>query len=151
MKNNVPDKKYADQVKLFTPNTPVVKNCLKAFLSGGLMCVFGEILFNLYYMFGAEEKLSRTCVSISVIVLTAIFTGIGVYDRFAKVAGAGLAVPISGFANSVCSPAIEFSTEGHILGTSEKMFSLAGAVIVYGCSLSSFYGMVYYFFLGGKA
>ncbi len=150
MKNTVPDNNYAEKVKKVTPGTPVVKNCLIAFFSGGALCVFGELLFNLYNMLGADEKSARTCVSISVIVLTAILTGIGVYDKIAKVTGAGFAVPISGFANSVCSPAIEYSTEGHILGTSEKMFSLAGAVIVYGCSLASFYGMIYYFFLGGN-
>lgn len=110
----------------------------------------GEIFFNLYLSLLADEKVSRTLVSITVIVLTAILTGIGVYDKIAKIGGAGFSVPISGFANSVCSPAIEYSTEGHILGTSEKMFSLAGAVIVYGCSLASFYGMIYYFFLGGN-
>ena len=150
MKKNLPDKNYSARVKEITPGTPVVKNCIFAFLSGGALCVLGEILFNLYNGYLADEKIARTCVSISVIVLTAILTGIGVYDRIAGVAGAGVAVPISGFANSVCSPAIEYSTEGHILGTSEKMFSLAGAVIVYGCSLASLYGMVYYFFLGGK-
>lgn len=151
MKKSVPDKNYEKTVKKITPGTPVVKNCLIAFLSGGLMCVSGEFLFNLYQIAGAQEKVARTCVSITVIVLTAIFTGIGIYDKAAKIAGAGLAVPISGFANSVCSPAIEYSTEGHILGTAEKMFSLAGAVIVYGCSSASFYGLIYYFFLGGNA
>ncbi len=150
MKKAVPDKEYSEKVKKLTPNSPIFKDCLLAFLFGGLMCVAGEVLFNLYNSFLTDEKVSRTAVSITVIVLTAILTGIGVYDRIAKVAGAGLAVPISGFANSVCSPAIEYSTEGHILGTSEKMFSLAGAVIVYGCSLASLYGMIYYFFLGGN-
>ena len=150
MKKVFPDKNYSDRVNEITPGTPVVKNCVLAFLSGGALCLFGEILFNLYNGYIADEKIARTCVSITVIVLTAILTGIGVYDRIAKFAGAGFAVPISGFANSVCSPAIEYSTEGHILGTSEKMFSLAGAVIVYGCSLASFYGMIYYFFLGGR-
>ena len=150
MKKSVPDKNYSEKVKAVTPNTPVVKNCIAAFVSGGFICLLGELLFNLYNQLLGDEKTARTCVSISVIVLTAILTGIGVYDKIARHAGAGLAVPISGFANSVCSPAIEYSTEGHILGTSEKMFSLAGAVIVYGCSLASFYGMIYYFFLGGK-
>lgn len=111
------------------------------------MCLLGELLFNLYSYLGSDEKTARTCVSISLIVLTAILTGIGVYDKIAAKAGAGLSVPISGFANSVCSPAIEHATEGYVLGTSEKMFSIAGAVIVYGCSLASFYGMIYYFFL----
>lgn len=150
MKKNLPDKNYSAKVKKITPGTPVIKNCIAAFLSGGILCVSGEFLFQLYSGYLADEKIARTCVSISVIVLTAVLTGIGVYDRIAGLAGAGVAVPISGFANSVCSPAIEYSTEGHILGTSEKMFSLAGAVIVYGCSLASFYGMIYYFFLGGK-
>lgn len=150
MKKAVPDKEYSEKVQKLTPNSPIIKDCLYAFLFGGFMCVSGEVLFNLYNSFLTDEKVSRTAVSITVIVLTAILTGIGVYDRIAKVAGAGLSVPISGFANSVCSPAIEYSTEGHILGTSEKMFSLAGAVIVYGCSLASLYGMIYYFFLGGN-
>ncbi len=150
MKKALPDKEYSERVKKLTPSSPLLKDCLFAFLFGGIMCVLGETLFNLYYGVFADEKVSRTVVSISVIVLTAILTGIGVYDKIAKIGGAGLAVPISGFANSVCSPAIEYSTEGHILGTSEKMFSLAGAVIVYGCSLASLYGMIYYFFLGGN-
>ena len=150
MKNIVPDKEYSERVKRMTPKSPLLKDCLMAFVFGGFMCLFGELLFNLYNGFFADEKISRTVVSITVIVLTAILTGIGVYDKIARIAGAGLSVPISGFANSVCSPAIEYSTEGHILGTSEKMFSLAGAVIVYGCSLASLYGMIYYFFLGGK-
>ena len=96
-----------------------------------------------------DEAVARTLVSMTLIVLTAVLTGIGVYDRIAKVAGAGVSVPISGFANSVCAPAIEYSVEGHILGTAEKMFTIAGAVIVYGCSLASFYGMIYYFFIKG--
>ena len=149
MKNTVPDKNYAEKVKKITPNTPVVKNSIISFLVGGTMCVSAELLFNIIMTAGTEEKVARTCVSISFIVLTAVFTGIGIYDKAANIAGAGLSVPISGFANSVCSPAIEYSTEGHILGTSEKMFTLAGAVIVYGCSLASFYGMIYFFFLGG--
>lgn len=150
MKKAVPDKEYNKKVKELTPDSPLLKDCLFAFLFGGIICVTGELLFNFYNGFLRDEKISRTAVSISVIVVTAILTGIGVYDKLAKLAGAGLAVPISGFANSVCSPAIEYSTEGHILGTSEKMFSLAGAVIVYGCSLASLYGMIYYFFPGGK-
>ncbi len=150
MKKAVPDKEYTEKVKRLTPKSPILKDCLSAFLFGGFMCISGEVLFNLYFGLLTDEKVARTAVSITVIVFTAILTGIGVYDKIAKIAGAGLAVPISGFANSVCSPAIEYSTEGHILGTSEKMFSLAGAVIVYGCSLASFYGMIYYFFLGGK-
>lgn len=146
---NNKDEKYINRVDELSPESKTLKNCIIAFIIGGLMCTFGELLFNCFINF-TNEKAARTMVSITLIVLTAVLTGIGVYDRFANIAGAGLSVPISGFANSVCSPAIEYAVEGHILGTSEKMFLLAGAVIVYGCSLASFYGMIYYFFLGGK-
>ncbi|MBR3768672.1 MAG: stage V sporulation protein AC [Clostridia bacterium] len=145
-----PDKEYSEKVKKVTPNSPIIKDCILAFLVGGAVCTFGELLFKLYSSVPMDEKSAKTLVSISLIVITAILTGIGVYDRIAKHAGAGVAVPISGFANSVCAPAIEYAVEGHVLGTAEKMFTLAGAVIVYGCSLASFYGMIYYFFLGGK-
>ena len=151
VKKIFPDKSYSEKVKQLTPGSPIVKDCLFAFFFGGLMCVLGEFLFNCYNSVLADEQESRTWVSVSLIVLTAILTGIGVYDKIAKYAGAGLSVPISGFANSVCAPAIEYSVEGHILGTSEKMFTLAGAVIVYGCSSATLYGLIYYFFLGGNA
>ncbi len=147
MENSNYDKKYLQKVSELTPKSPLIKDCLLAFLGGGTVCVLGEVLYNLFYYIGITEKNARTGVSITLIVITAILTGVGVYDRIAKHFGAGVAVPISGFANSVCAPAIEYTVEGHVLGTSEKMFSLAGAVIVYGCSLASFYGMVYYFFL----
>ncbi len=147
MQKNKYDKEYIAKVNANTPATPIVKNCLLAFLFGGTLCVLSEVLFNYLMIMKSDENFSRTVVSISIIVITATLTGIGVYDKIAAVAGAGLSVPISGFANSVCSPAIEFAAEGHILGTSEKMFSLAGAVIVYGCSLASLYGIIYYFFI----
>lgn len=146
MEKNV-DKNYINKVNELTPPSPIIKDCIFAFLGGGTVCLFGEILFNLYSLKISDENNVRICVSISLITVTAILTGIGVYDKIAKHLGAGVAVPISGFANSVCAPAIEYSVEGHVLGTSEKMFTLAGAVIVYGCSLASFYGMIYYFFI----
>lgn len=141
------DKNYRKKVDKTTPDSPVIKNCLCAFFSGGIVCTAGELLFTLFNMRLQNEAVARTLVSMSLIVITAILTGIGVYDRIAKVAGSGVSVPISGFANSVCAPAIEYSVEGHILGTAEKMFTIAGAVIVYGCSLASFYGLIYYFFI----
>lgn len=145
------DNEYLKKVDLVSPKTVIIKNCLLAFIGGGSVCLIGELFFNIYKMLSSDEKTARTLVSLMLIVITAILTGIGVYDRIAKIFGAGLSVPISGFANSVCSPAIEYAVEGHILGTAEKMFSLAGAVIVYGCSLASLYGFIYYFFLGGNA
>lgn len=149
MLNSKPDKKYIDRVNKLTPPSPVIKDSVCAFFGGGTVCLIGELLFTLFSSFRFDDKSARTCVSISLIVVTAVLTGIGVYDKIAKHIGAGVAVPISGFANSVCAPAIEYAVEGHILGTSEKMFSLAGAVIVYGCSLASLYGMIYYFFIRG--
>lgn len=143
------DKNYRKKVDKVTPDSPVIKDSLFAFFTGGFICVSGELLFSVYVGFVNDEAVARTLVSMTLIVLTAVLTGIGVYDRIAKVAGAGVSVPISGFANSVCAPAIEYSVEGHILGTAEKMFTIAGAVIVYGCSLASFYGMIYYFFIKG--
>ncbi len=143
------DKAYAEKVKQKTPPSPIVKDCIFAFLFGGTVCAFGELLFSVYMNLLKSETPARTFVSITLIVITAILTGIGVYDKIAKTAGAGVSVPISGFANSVCAPAIEYAVEGHVLGTAEKMFTLAGAVIVYGCSLASFYGMIYYFFIAG--
>lgn len=140
---------YSEKVKQRTPSSPLVKNCIIAFFTGGLVCTSGELMFSLYSQ-RFEEDIARMLVSITLIVITAVLTGIGVYDKIAKTAGAGVSVPISGFANSVCAPAIEYAVEGHILGTAEKMFSLAGAVIVYGCSLASLYGMIYYFFLSGQ-
>lgn len=141
--------KYSEKVKKATPPSVTLKNCIAAFLIGGLLCVFSEMLFSLISGY-TDEINARTYVSMILVVITAALTGLGIYDKLAYVAGAGLSVPISGFANSVCSPAIEYATEGHILGTAEKMFSIAGAVIVYGCSLASLYGMIYYFFIMGQ-
>ncbi len=138
--------KYDKKVKEYTPKSPLFLNCLKAFCAGGTICLFGEALFVLFGMAGINEKDSATLVSVSLIVLTAILTGVGVFDVIAKHAGAGTMVPITGFANSVTAPSIEYSTEGHIPGTAVKMFSIAGPVIVYGCSSASLYGFIYYFF-----
>lgn len=150
MKKSI-DNEYLKKVDLISPKTDIIKNSLLAFIGGGCVCLFGEIFFSVFIKLLRDEATARTLVSITFIVITAILTGIGIYDKIAKKLGAGLSVPISGFANSVCSPAIEYAVEGHILGTAEKMFSLAGAVIVYGCSLASLYGFIYYFFFGGNA
>lgn len=144
--DKISDKSYKKRAEELTPPSPIIKDCIFAFISGGAVCCLGELMFEMYSSLQLSEKDARTLVSTTLIVLTAILTGIGIYDKIAKHVGAGLAVPISGFANSVCSPAIEHSVEGHVLGTSEKMFTLAGAVIVYGCSLASLYGAIYYFF-----
>ena len=141
------NKQYKDLVHSTTPKSPLLKDCIKAFIFGGGICCFGEILKTLYSMTSLNEDEVKLAVSSTLIVITAILTGAGVFDKIAKHAGAGTAVPITGFANSVVSPAVEFSAEGKILGTGAKMFNLAGPVIVYGCSAASLYGLIYYLFL----
>ncbi|MDD5795473.1 MAG: stage V sporulation protein AC [Oscillospiraceae bacterium] len=117
-------------------------NCLMAFLIGGGICLLGQILTTLYIGVGLEEKAARTVTSVSLVFLGVLFTAIGCYDDIAKHAGAGTLVPITGFANSVASPAIEFKAEGFVLGLGAKMFVIAGPVIVYGVSASIIYGVI---------
>ena len=138
------EKQYQDLVHNTTPKSPLLKDCIKAFIFGGSICCFGEVLKTLYTLAGLNEDEVKLAVSGTLIVITAILTGAGVFDNIAKHAGAGTAVPITGFANSVVSPAVEFSVEGRILGTGAKMFNLAGPVIVYGCSSASLYGLIYW-------
>jgi stage V sporulation protein AC len=138
------NEQYSQLVSIQTPKSPLLKDCIKAFLFGGSICCFGEILKTLYSMTSLSEKEVKLAVPATLIVITAILTGAGIFDKIAKHAGAGTAVPITGFANSVVSPAVEFSAEGKILGTGAKMFNLAGPVIVYGCSAASLYGLIYW-------
>ena len=141
-------KRYAEQVKRASPDSPLLKDCLKAFFSGGAVCLLGEALFTLFASLGASETDAATCVSVALIVLTAALTGIGVFDKLAKHAGAGTLVPITGFANAVAAPAVEYSTEGRVTGTAVRMFTIAGPVIVYGCAAASVYGVICYCFGG---
>lgn len=135
---------YKELVHQTTPKSPIVKDCIKAFIFGGGICCFGEILKTLYGITSLNEDEIKLAVSATLIVITAILTGAGVFDKIAKHAGAGTAVPITGFANSMVSSAIEFKSEGWILGLGAKMFVLAGPVIVYGCSCASLYGLIYW-------
>lgn len=141
------NKQYQNLVSNTTPKSPLLKDCILAFLFGGAICCFGEILKMLYTNSGLNTDEVKLAVPLTLVVITAVLTGAGVFDNIAKYAGAGTAVPITGFANSVVSPAVEFSAEGKILGTGAKMFNLAGPVIVYGCSAASLYGLIYYLFL----
>ena len=132
-------KKYTER---HAPRSPVGKNLLWAFLIGGLICCLGQFLMNLYLSLGLDEESAATAESISLVFLGALLTGLGIYDTIAKRAGAGTLVPITGFANSVVAPALEFKTEGFITGTAVKMFSIAGPVIVFGISASVVYGLI---------
>lgn len=138
------EKQYQDLVSRMAPKSPIIKNCLIAFIVGGLICTLGQCLINLYGFFGLDEETGATATSITLVALSALFTGLSLYDNLAKHAGAGTLVPITGFANAVSSAAIEFKTEGFILGVGAKMFTIAGPVIVYGVSASVVYGLIYW-------
>lgn len=139
-------KEYDEMTKKASPPSPKVMDIVKAFLIGGLICLIGQALNALYTMAGLSEKEVKAAVPITLIVLTAILTGVGVFDKIAKHAGAGTVVPITGFANSIVSPAMEFQSEGRILGTGAKLFTIAGPVIAYGCSAAVVYGLIIYIF-----
>lgn len=138
------DSEYAAIVRAKAAKSPVLKNCLSAFAVGGAICGLGEILSQIYGMAGADEKQRAMMVSVSLIALSAVLTACHVYDRIARHAGAGTLVPITGFANSIVAPAMEFRPEGWILGVGVKMFSIAGPVLAYGGALSFICGLIRY-------
>lgn len=137
---------YKDLTKKASPNSPVLLDCIKAFVFGGSICAFAEGLTIYFSTTEMNMKQVKALVLVILIVITAILTAFGVFDKIAKHAGAGTAVPITGFANSIVSAAMEFQTEGRILGTAAKMFTIAGPVIVFGCSAASLYGLIVYLF-----
>ena len=138
------EKEYGKLVKSMAPKSPIKKDCLFAFMIGGLICTFGQVLLNGYGALGLDKTDAGTATSATLIALSALLTGLSLYDNIAKYAGAGTLVPITGFANSVAAPAVEFKTEGFILGVGAKMFTIAGPVIVYGVSDSVVYGLIYW-------
>lgn len=138
------EREYQQLVSDMTPKSPVVKDCVLAFLIGGMICTIGEVFFQWYQAMGLGEEQAGTAMSMSLVALSALLTGLSLYDNIAKFAGAGTLVPITGFANSVAAPAVEFRTEGFILGVGAKMFTIAGPVIVYGTVASVVYGIIYW-------
>lgn len=138
------DKQYAKLVKEKSPKSPIAKDCLLAFVSGGIICTLGQFLLNWYTDLGLPKQDAAAWVSITLVGLSALLTGLSVYDDIAKYAGAGTLVPITGFSNAVAASAVEFQTEGFILGMGAKMFTIAGPVIVYGLSASVVYGVIYW-------
>ena len=138
------EKEYAKLVKDMSPKSPLGKDCWNAFWIGGLICAIGQLILNGYLALGLPEKAAGTAMSMTLVALSALLTGFSLYDNIAKHAGAGTLVPITGFANAISSAAIEFKTEGFILGVGAKMFTIAGPVIVYGISTSVVYGLVYW-------
>jgi stage V sporulation protein AC len=139
-------KEYDKMAKLASPPSPKAVDCIKAFLIGGAICCLGQVLTELYSLLPVERDTAKTLTSMTLIVLTAILTGLAVFPKIAKHAGAGTIVPITGFANAMVSPAMEFQSEGRILGTGSKLFTIAGPVIAYGCSSAFVYGVIAYIF-----
>lgn len=138
------EKEYGKLVSDLSPKSPIYKDCALAFLVGGLICTLGQALLNFYASLGLDKTDAATAECMTLISLSALFTGLSLYDNLAKHAGAGTLVPITGFANAVSAPAVEFKTEGFILGVGAKMFTIAGPVIVYGVSASIVYGIIYW-------
>ena len=141
------EKQYHQLVEELSPKSPTGKDCFHAFWIGGLICTIGQIFLNLYTSVGLDPEKAGTAASMSLVVLSALLTGLSLYDNIAKHAGAGTLVPITGFANAIAAPAVEFKTEGMILGTAAKMFTIAGPVIVYGLAASVVYGLFYWLWL----
>lgn len=138
------EKEYKKLVDEISPNSPVGKDCLGAFLVGGIICTIGQFFINYYTRIGLDQESAGTAASMSLVVISAVLTGLSLYDNIAKFAGAGTLVPITGFANAISAPAVEFKTEGFILGVGAKMFTIAGPVIVYGLFASVVYGLIYW-------
>lgn len=141
---NISNEEYGELAKRVSPPSAMTKTIPMAFVIGGGICVLGEALLNMYGALGFSRDNSAALTSMTLIFLSALFTGLKLYDRLAQYAGAGTLVPITGFANSVVSPALDFKTEGFVLGLGAKMFTIAGPVLVYGISASIIYGIIYY-------
>lgn len=138
-------KEYEKYVKAFTPKPKYVSNCIKAFIVGGLICICALYLDNLFSAKGMDQKDAGALVTVILVCTAQLLTGFGVFDSLAKFAGAGVIVPITGFANSMVAPAIEYKKEGLVLGIGAKLFSLAGPVLVYGISVATLIGIIHYF------
>ena len=135
--------KYVDEK---TPNSPILKNCFNAFWVGGLICAIGQIIFEICKSRGLDETTSYSIVSILLIFCSAFLTALNIFNKIGKFAGAGSLVPITGFANSIVSPAMEYKSEGYVMGVGAKMFTVAGPVLVYGISSSIIVGIIYLIF-----
>ena len=140
-------KSYQEYVDQKSPNSPIFKNCFNAFWVGGLICSIGQIIMDICKYKGLDTQLSGTVVSIILIGISALLTGLNIFNKIGKFAGAGSLVPITGFANSIVSPAIEYKSEGYVMGVGGKMFTVAGPVLVFGISTSIIVGILYFIFM----
>lgn len=139
-------KKYQEYVDKKSPNSPILKNCFNAFWVGGLICTFGQIILLICKARGLDEATSGTIVSIILIAISAFLTSLNIFNKIGKFAGAGSLVPITGFANSIVAPSIEYKSEGYVMGVGSKMFTIAGPVLVFGICSSIIVGIIYLIF-----
>mgnify|MGYP004503482151 FL=1 len=142
------NKEYQEYVNQKSPNSPIFKNCFNSFWVGGLICTIGQIIMEICKYRGLDTEMSATIVSISLIFLSAFLTALNIFNKIGKFAGAGSLVPITGFANSIVSPSMEYKSEGYVMGVGAKMFTVAGPVLVYGISTSILVGICYLIFMG---
>ena len=142
---DISNERYLELVRQKTPKSPSFKNCLKAFVIGGAICTVGQILLNTFKYLGADKETAATLLTITMIFLGTLLTGLDIYPKIAKHGGAGILVPVTGFANAVASPALEAKTEGYILGVGAKIFTIAGPVILFGTLSSMLCGIIYFF------
>ena len=140
------NKEYQNYVEKKSPNSPIFKNCFNAFWVGGLICSIGQIIYDYFIFRNFSLELTGTIVAISLIFLSSFLTALNLFNRIGKFAGAGSLIPITGFANSIISPAMEYKSEGYIMGVGAKMFTVAGPVLIYGISTSVIVGLVYLLF-----
>lgn len=141
---NLNNTEYARLADRLAPKSHLARDLFNAFWTGGLICTLGQLLLNGFSAAGLDKQSAGTAVSVCLVFLSAVLTGFAVYDDIAKLAGAGTLVPITGFANSIVAPAVEFKTEGVVLGTCAKMFTIAGPVLVFGTAASAIYGLIYW-------
>jgi stage V sporulation protein AC len=141
----VTPEQYKTLTEKYTPKPTIVKNVVRAFVVGGIICSIGQVIINLYVTFGLAPIEASTAATATMIFIGALLTGLGIYDDIGRFAGAGSIVPITGFANSIVSPAMEYKREGFVLGVGAKLFTVAGPVLVYGISTSIVVGIFYFF------
>jgi stage V sporulation protein AC len=144
IKQQIQQQKYQEKVDNITPKPPIFKNICWAFVVGGLICTFGQLIADYFSGLGFPEKEASTYATVILVFLGAFFTGLGIYDELGKRAGAGSIVPITGFANSIVAPAMEFKREGYVFGVGAKMFVIAGPVLVYGMVTAFLIGLIYW-------
>ena len=137
------NKEYQEYVNQKSPNSPIVKNCFIAFLVGGLICSIGQIIMEVCKYNGLDKEISGTIVSIILIAISAFLTGLNLFNKIGKFAGAGSLIPITGFANSIVAPSMEYKSEGYVMGVGAKMFTIAGPVLVYGICTAIIVGIIF--------